>query len=105
MRLLTAPGDFDRLLHEPIAIVFKHSTMCGISDRAHQEAERFLAAHPEQEIHKVEVIESRRVSNYIEAKTGIRHASPQVLVLKGGEVVWHDSHSGVTADAIAGSLS
>ena len=104
MERLRNTEDFERLLAEPLAIIFKHSTSCGFSARAHDEAERFLAENPEHTVHKVDVIESRRVSDYIEAKTGVRHASPQLLVLRSGEVVWHDSHAGVTAEAIATSL-
>ncbi len=105
MELLRQPSDFDRLLAEPLAIVFKHSTTCGISAQAHRETERFLAEHPDQVIHKVEVAESRAVSDHIEAKTGVHHESPQLLVLRDGEVVWQGSHSRITAEAIATSLS
>ena len=91
---------FDRLLDAPLAVVFKHSSTCGISARAHGEVERFLSEHPERHIYKVEVLGSRAVSDYIEEKTGIRHESPQLLVLRAGEVVWHGSHSRVTAEAI-----
>lgn len=104
MEPLENTEDFDRLLAEPLAIIFKHSTSCGISAQAHDETERFLAENPDHAIHKVDVIESRKVSDYIEAKTGVRHASPQLLVLRGGDVVWHVSHAGVTAEAIATSL-
>ena len=104
MESITDVSVFERLLREPHAIVLKHSTQCGISARAHREAERFLAAHPERSIHKVEVLESREVSDFIETRTGIRHESPQVLVFEDGEVVWHGSHGRVTADAIAAAL-
>ena len=90
---------FDRLLDEPLAIVFKHSSTCGISARAHGEVEKFLSEHPERR-HKVEVLGARAVSDYIEERTGIRHESPQLLVLRDGEVVWHGSHADVTAEAI-----
>ncbi len=104
MELLRNTEDFERLLVEPLAIIFKHSTSCGISAHALDETERFLVENPEQAIYKVDVIESREVSDYIEAKTGVRHASPQLLVLRDGAVVWHDSHAGVTAEAIATCL-
>jgi len=91
---------FDRLLDEPLAVVFKHSATCGVSARAHAEVEKFLLEHPDRCIHKVEVLGARAVSDYIEEKTGIRHESPQLLVLRDGEVVWHGSHSRVTAEAI-----
>lgn len=104
MKPLENTEEFDRLLAEPLAIIFKHSTMCGISAQAHDQAERFLAENSDRAIYKVDVHQSRKVSDYIEAKTGVRHASPQLLVLRGGEVVWHDSHGGVTAEAIATAL-
>ena len=104
MERLRNTEDFERLLVEPLVIIFKHSTMCGISAGAHDEIQRFLTENPEQQVYKVEVIESRRVSDYVEEKTGVRHASPQVLVLRRGEVVWHASHAGVTAEAIATTL-
>lgn len=105
MEVLRTRSDFDVLLDEPFVLVFKHSTMCGISARAHREVERFLSEHPEQTIYKVEVLEARPVSDYIEDKTGVRHESPQVLVLRDGEVVWHSSHSAVTAEAMASKVS
>lgn len=105
MELLLTTADVERVLTEPLAIIYKHSTTCGISARAHIEVERFVAEHPEQPFYKVEVLESRQVSDFIETKTGVRHESPQLLVVRDGDVVWHDSHGGVTAKAIAASLS
>ena len=104
MELIRTEDEFEGLLEQAVVIVFKHSTWCGISAGAHREVERFASEHPEQTVYKVEVIESRGVSNFIEAKTGVRHESPQLLVLKRGEVVWHGSHGSVTADAIGASL-
>lgn len=105
MKALVSANEFDALLAEPLAIVFKHSTTCPLSARAHHEAERFLESHPEQTVHLVGVIQYRSISDYIEVVTGVRHQSPQVLVLRRGEVVWHVSHFGVTAEAIASAVS
>lgn len=104
MKLLKSPVDFDALLPEPLAIIYKHSTMCGLSDIAHREVRRFLSSHPDSEVHLVRVIEERHVSDHIAKSTGVRHESPQLLVLRHGRVVWHASHRGVTADAIATRL-
>lgn len=106
MKLLKSPVDFDALMPEPLAIIYKHSTMCGLSDVAHREVEDFLSRHPEREdeVHLVRVIEERRVSDHIASSTGVRHESPQLLILRNGRVVWHTSHRGVTADAIATRL-
>lgn len=85
-------------------MVFKHSTMCSLSFLAHDEVLKFLEGHPERKVYKVHVIEDRSISDYIEDATGVRHASPQILVLRSGEVAWKDSHLGVTAEAIEAHL-
>jgi bacillithiol system protein YtxJ len=40
----------------------------------------------------VEVQRARSISAAIEDRTGVRHASPQAILVKGGKVVWHTSH-------------
>jgi bacillithiol system protein YtxJ len=52
----------------------------------------------------VVVQHSRSVSNAIAERTGIRHESPQAILLKGGEVVYHASHYDVTAEDIEAGL-
>lgn len=100
MKLITDSEQFDCLMQAAEAIIFKHSTNCGISSRVHREVERFLSECPHQFFHKVHVIEYRPVSQYIAQRTGIRHASPQVIVLRQGSVVWHASHFDITAEAL-----
>ena len=38
----------------------------------------------------------RDVSNAIEDKFGVRHESPQLLIVKNGEVVFHTSHGAIS---------
>ena len=104
MKRLVRIGEVDALFSLPFAIVFKHSPLCGLSERARHEAERFLSDHPGQEIHEVNVIDDRRVSDYIETRTGVRHESPQILILRDGKTAWFASHSRVTAEAIASNV-
>jgi bacillithiol system protein YtxJ len=49
----------------------------------------------------VEVQRARELSTEIENRLGVAHESPQVLVLRNGEVVWNASHFEITADAVA----
>ncbi len=105
MEQLRDVSDFEQLLKEPLAIVFKHSATCGISAQADREVRSFLSDHPDYRVHLVDVQQARPVSNHIETATGVRHESPQVLVFRGGELVWHQSHGGVTAAALAETLS
>jgi len=49
----------------------------------------------------VDVIRQRPLSREIAARLGIRHESPQTILIRGGAVGWHASHYDVTADALA----
>lgn len=102
---LAAEADLDAVFAQPLAVVYKHSTTCSLSAMAHDEVRRYLARPGAEPIHIVRVIEERPVSNAIEARTGIRHESPQILVLRAGSVVFHASHRRVTADAIADAVA
>src|SRR5260370_40958592 len=40
------------------------------------------------------------ISRKLEERTGIRHESPQLLVLRSGRVVWSASHFAITRGAV-----
>ncbi|MDA3129843.1 bacillithiol system redox-active protein YtxJ [Aliibacillus thermotolerans] len=82
------------------AFVFKHSTSCPISAEAHEAYQTYVAQNKEIPTYLVKVIETRDVSNAIEADTRIKHESPQLLLLSNKEVVWHASHYDIKEDAI-----
>lgn len=85
---------------EPV-FIFKHSTRCPISSGARREVERYLAGDGALPVYINYVVESRAISNAIEANTGIRHESPQMLLLVSGKAVWHTSHGAIQSDALA----
>lgn len=89
---------------EPI-VVFKHSPTCGISAQAHEELTDWLrdTAAPVP-VYVVHVQQHRDVSNEIAAHFGIRHESPQVLVLEAGTVRWSGSHFHVNARELQRAL-
>ena len=68
----------ERSLERPV-VIFKHSTTCPISAAAYYEMEEF-----EGEVVLVEVQRARELSREIEKQTGVRHESPQVLILEKG---------------------
>ncbi len=82
--------------------VFKHSTRCPISSRAHSEVGRYIEEAGELglPVYLNYVVESRPVSNEIERTLGVRHESPQLLLVNGGKVSWHTSHGGIRAEAM-----
>lgn len=82
-------------------IIFKHSTACGVSARALTEFQTFLAAAPEGVgYYQVDVLESRAASDRIEELSGVRHESPQVLLLRESKCVWDADHGRIRADAL-----
>jgi bacillithiol system protein YtxJ len=76
-------------------ILFKHSRTCSISARAYEEMTEL-----NQTVMLVLVQTAREVSNEIEARTGVTHESPQVIVLRNGTAVWHASHGNIKAWAV-----
>lgn len=77
---------------EPVAI-FKHSTRCGISSMVIQRFEKsFDESLSNFKVFYLDLLNYREVSNEIAYKFQVIHQSPQLLVLKNGEVVAHASH-------------
>jgi bacillithiol system protein YtxJ len=81
--------------------IFKHSTACGLSARAQEEFRAFLASAPEGfGYYQVDVLESREASDRLEDLSGVRHESPQVLLLWDSKCVWDADHGAVRAEAL-----
>jgi bacillithiol system protein YtxJ len=106
---LKTVDDLDRLLASApgrAAVIYKHSTTCGTSGMALEEI-RGLLVEPGvgAPVGLVLVQAARPVSIEIATRFGVRHESPQVLVVRDGRVVWHASHFRVTAEAITKALA
>ena len=73
--------------------VFKHSLTCGTSSFAWAEFRRFATEQDDGAVYAIiEVQNARAVSNALAERTGVRHQSPQVLLLRDCQVTWHASH-------------
>ena len=77
-------------------LLFKHSTTCPISAHAYREMSR-LDAGAARSVALVVVQTARALSNEIAQRTGVRHESPQAIVLRRGQPVWTASHYDITA--------
>jgi len=96
-------NEFEQMVRdsaEQLVILFKHSTRCPISARAHAEFTRFAEEHPKITCREVLAIEQRPLSQHIAGQTGVAHQSPQALLFSGGSVVWRASHYDITAGAL-----
>jgi bacillithiol system protein YtxJ len=99
-------GDLVEQSNEHPVLIFKHSNACPISARAHEEVRRVVDGQIDREFGfgMVVVQEARPLSNAIEARLGVRHETPQAIVLRRGKPVWTASHWHVTRDALAAAL-
>jgi len=88
-----------RSRQEPI-VIFKHSTTCPISADAYKEMARFSG-----DVALIEVQNAREVSRELEARTGVDHESPQVIILRNGRAVWHASHWKIRSDTVSDALA
>jgi bacillithiol system protein YtxJ len=82
-------------------LIFKHSSRCSISAAVRSDVERFAEKHPHVPVHLVLVIEDRPVSSEVAARLGIRHESPQAILVRDGAAVWSASHFDITAASLA----
>ena len=101
---LTTPADLDAALQLPLVVLFKHSTSCAISSMALREMWRLAAERTDVEVRLIDVRADRVISNAVAELLGIRHESPQVIVLRRGEPVWHGSHYRVTVNDVERAL-
>ena len=87
---------------EPV-VLFKHSTRCGISRRARRQIEALTEAN-DPPVYEVVVQEARPLSNTIAESLGIKHQSPQVIILHQRQPIFDASHGSVTATAVREAL-
>jgi bacillithiol system protein YtxJ len=81
--------------------LFKHSDACPVSAAALGEIESFLRERPGEAAALVVVQRRRPVSDHAARVLGVRHETPQALLLLGGRVLWHASHGRITRRSLA----
>jgi len=78
-------------------VIFKHSTTCGISRMViNRFNEDYDILSGDLDLYYLDLHSFRPLSNKVEELFQVRHESPQLLVVKNGEVVAHESHSGIS---------
>jgi bacillithiol system protein YtxJ len=76
-----------------LQMIFKHSTRCSISAAAKHRLEiASEALQREMDLHFLDLILHRDVSNEIATFFNTRHESPQVLLIDHGKVVFNVTH-------------
>lgn len=81
-------------------VIFKHSIRCSISSMIKGRLER--SASPENaDFYFLDLIRYRDLSNKIAETFFVEHESPQILVIRNGNCVYHESHMSITMNDIA----
>lgn len=81
-------------------VIFKHSTRCIISKMALRGFESDYNLGDDFICYYLDLIAHRAISNEITNRFGIEHQSPQILIVKNGKVVFHESHEGIDANVL-----
>lgn len=77
-------------------LIFKHSTRCGISSMVLNQFNRdFDVQESKVDIHYLDILNYRKVSNEIGKRFFVIHESPQILVIKNGIAVANASHGAI----------
>ena len=87
-------------------LIFKHSATCGTSAVAEDEV-LDLVSDPALPltVYQVTVQAARPVSNAVTQHFGVRHETPQALLVSQGRLMWHASHYRVTAQEVLAALA
>jgi bacillithiol system protein YtxJ len=100
-------NDVDSILNndDKPQIIFKHSSRCGTSILSKSSLDSGMESISQKaDVFMIDVVAMREISNYVAEVTGVKHESPQLLLIKNGEVFWHASHGEVRIDKLSDVL-
>lgn len=103
---ITTIQDVDRIVdesHSRYQIIFKHSTTCPVSSMAKHRLESKWDID-NVGTHYLDLLSYREVSNHIADHLQVHHESPQVILIKDGEVIYDGSHLDISVDEIKESI-
>jgi len=87
-------------------LIFKHSTRCNISRAALDRLERHWndTEVPETKLYFLDLLSHRQISDLVADAFQIEHESPQVLLIRDGVAVYHQSHFGIDYDDLRSAI-
>ena len=86
-------------------LLFKHSNACPISVRAFKQFQSYLeSADPNITYNLITVQTDRHLSDEVETCLGLRHETPQAILLRDGREIWHASHFNITASSLQSAI-
>lgn len=91
------------LLQAEPFLVFKHSIRCSISSMVKNRFERDFDCINVQS-YFLDLIKYRSISNQLAVDFNVEHQSPQILLIKNGNCIYHASHNAIDADVIKNKI-
>lgn len=88
-------GEIKEQSKTKLQVIFKHSSRCSVSSMAKSRLERNTPP-PDIDFYFLDLIRYRDISNKIVEEFSVYHESPQVLMIRNGECVYDESHSGIS---------
>ncbi|MEO0896166.1 MAG: bacillithiol system redox-active protein YtxJ [Bacteroidota bacterium] len=86
-------------------LIFKHSISCGISAYIQDRLDSATTSLGEQfDLHYLDLITYRPVSNKIASDFGVPHQSPQVILIKDGQAIHNASHHSIVPERILAAV-
>jgi bacillithiol system protein YtxJ len=83
-----------------VQLLFLHDPWCPLSSHAEHELGQLGL-----DVRVVDVSVHRSLSARVQHHTGVRHQSPQLIVLRDGQPVWDASHFRISRKALVQTLS
>jgi bacillithiol system protein YtxJ len=94
----------DEILAKPgLALLFKHSTRCSISNVALERLNKSSLSDLTPS-YLLDLLSYRDISNAIATQLKVHHESPQVLLVKDGQCYYDESHLSISAEEIEEEL-
>jgi bacillithiol system protein YtxJ len=82
-------------------IIFKHSIRCSISMMAKNRLDStWTDPSTNVKLYYLDLIKFRPISNEIENRFGIKHESPQILLIKNGKCTFSVTHGNINSNVI-----
>jgi len=86
-------------------LIFKHSTRCEVSAMVLDRLERgWNYSNSQLPVYFLDLLNYRNLSDEIASVFGVRHESPQVLLIKDGICRYNDSHMVISVQRITDSV-
>jgi bacillithiol system protein YtxJ len=105
MRDLAEDGALDDVRQAELAVIYKHSPICPVSWSAKREVTRFVEQNPNAQVYVVNVVQDRALSRQLADDLGVRHESPQAILMQAGKATKHASHHQITAKLLKAWVS